>query len=71
MGKGTKELQKDKDRNTQFLKITYIKCWSNQQYIVEYGIQRIQGLRSFAIFNISCHLLKYALKCYNRNVTFQ
>ncbi len=62
MGKGMKELQKVKYRNTQTFLITYIKFWSNQQYIVEYGIQRIQGLKSFEIFNISCHLLKYALK---------
>jgi hypothetical protein len=30
-----------------------------------------KDLESFEIFNISSHLLKYALKCYNRNVTFQ
>jgi hypothetical protein len=45
---------------------TYIRGWMEN-----YGIQRIQGLKSFEIFNIGCHLLKYALKYYNKNVTFQ
>lgn len=45
MGKGTKGLQKVKYRNTQTFLITYIKFWFNQQYIVEYGIQRIQNIQ--------------------------